>query len=739
MSEQNQKNSAIEALLSASAKNLQLAEKKPIDATAWFLGPKAENASTLLDLVKKAAQSHIDTRLQYMPDDPRIFDQNDPPQGHQESIKILTQELESVLTQLKGSIPLASYRNQSHMYWDITLPGAVGYFAGMLYNQNNVAAEASPVTTMLEIQVGKDLCDMLGFRRLTDPEDPFQPWGHITCDGSIANGEAMWAAHNLKFLPIAVAAAIKNDLKKAEQATVETCQGKCARLIDLNTWNLLNLPIDEIIGLIHSVADQSGIAEDEVVEKVDQYTVQKIGIVEFQQQFLSEYKQAVPLALVPGNAHYSWPKTATLIGLGSHSVVPVSVDLNGRMDMQKLRDELDQCLSSAQPVMQVVAVMGSTAEGAVDPLLEILKIREDFQKKGLNFAVHVDGAWGGYFASLLRFRVGEKPDPAAIINDYPESYVSEHFKTHFKALKKVDSVTLDPHKSGFIPYPAGCLCYRNGAMRYQIAYTSPVVSHGAKIDVGTYGIEGSKPGAAATSVYLSHKVIPLDTTGYGRLLGRCLFNSKRFYAALMAMDLPRAGETSRYNITALQRLPAEKQGLSEDEILKQKHYLKSNFVSCTSKTLIEQVLGLPETATEAQKKALALFQEIGSDLSIIAYAFNFNTANGQNTDLKLMNDLTDLIFSKLSLKAEDSGNIPSVEMFVTASEFDPLSHGQALLNDFARRAGVTPIEGKPIKFLISTTQNPWLSTTDNDFNMIDPLIEILSRTVNQSIDELLQQ
>ena len=39
------------------------------------------------------------------------------------------------------------------------LAGIAGYFAAMLYNQNNVAAEASPVTTLLEIQVGQDFCD----------------------------------------------------------------------------------------------------------------------------------------------------------------------------------------------------------------------------------------------------------------------------------------------------------------------------------------------------------------------------------------------------------------------------------------------------------------------------------------------------------------------------------------------------------------------------------------------------
>ena len=49
--------------------------------------------------------------------------------------------------------------------------------------------------------------------------------------------------------------------------------------------------------------------------------------------------------------------------------------------------------------------------------------------------------------------------------------------------------------------------------------------------------KGTNPGAAAAAVYLSHRVIPLDLSGYGRLLGRCLFNSRRLYAALLTQDL----------------------------------------------------------------------------------------------------------------------------------------------------------------------------------------------------------
>ena len=49
----------------------------------------------------------------------------------------------------------------------------------------------------------------------------------------------------------------------------------------------------------------------------------------------------------------------------------------------------------------MVSIMGSTEEGSVDPLGGIIRIRDEFQKKGLSFVVHADAAWGGYFCTML--------------------------------------------------------------------------------------------------------------------------------------------------------------------------------------------------------------------------------------------------------------------------------------------------------------------------------------------------
>ena len=94
-----------------------------------------------------------------------------------------------------------SFALQGHVSGDTVFSANIGYITGLLYNQNNVTQESSSVTTTYEIEVGKDLSEMLGF-------DRGKSRGHLTAGGTIANIEVMWAARNVKFLPLAFESAL---------------------------------------------------------------------------------------------------------------------------------------------------------------------------------------------------------------------------------------------------------------------------------------------------------------------------------------------------------------------------------------------------------------------------------------------------------------------------------------------------------------------------------------------------
>ena len=134
------------------------------------------------------------------------------------------------------------------------------------------------------------------------------------------------------------------------------------------------------------------------------------------------------------------------------------------------------------------------------------KLNEEinFSLQGLNFSIHADAAWGAYFSCMYR----EHHDPlmAAKEGFVPELQLNSHVTEQLKALNQCDTITVDPHKSGFCPYPAGAICYRNQDLNNFLSLTSDVVYYHGNINFGDLGLEGSKPGAAAAGVLLANRV-----------------------------------------------------------------------------------------------------------------------------------------------------------------------------------------------------------------------------------------
>jgi len=716
---------------------LKLDETGTDSLAAWFLGPKAENQSVLTELITRSIDAHCQDRKDYFPDDPVfVTDKIKESTDYKLSIAAFEGHLNAMLNELRGSIPLASYRNQSHMYWDITLPGSVGYFAAMLYNQNNVAVEASPVTTYLEMQVGDDLCTMLGYR--VPPENDksgnsIKPWGHITCDGSVANTESMWASRNLKFFPVMLAQALKNEssLKKARGLMVTLSNGRdVKRLVDLDSWTLLNLRTDDVLSLSPNLQLQFGIKPDVLKDAMAPYNVQNLGMAQFYRRLLPDLQPEIPAIMAPSTMHYSWPKAAALLGIGSDAIEKIDVDLDCRMDTKHLRQKLDECLARQRPVMQVVAVMGTTEESAVDPLADIVAMRDEYRQRGLEFELHLDAAWGGYFASMLRNEGNDTAVSAAGLERTPAMTMSGYLRRQYESFAEADSITVDPHKAGYIPYPAGALCYRNGAQRDLVAFTAPVVYHGG-VDptVGVYGVEGSKPGAAAAGVYLSHRVIRTDASGYGKILGKCFWNSKRLYAEVLTLG--DRGDDLPFIVRTVQRPPAERAGKSANEVKKQIEFIGNEFVRRSNDELVEYFKENPD--------AWELFREMGSDQIIITYSFNLKLPDGSiNKDIALCNALNMEVFRRLSLQEFDkrnSGEVPTKPMFVTQSSFAQDGYGEAFVEHYAQRLELDWVPNSAVTFIISTTQDPWVTNTAEG-NFIPRLGDILRETVIDSVHKI---
>lgn len=231
---------------------------------------------------------------------------------------------------------------------------------------------------------------------------------------------------------------MKNEpsLAAARDFTVPLLNGQELRLIDLDAWSVLNLKADDILAVPSRIIREfPAISSDVITQAIDQYTLQSLGWSDFADRYLGEVPSA-PKIMASSTMHYSWPKNAAILGIGKDNVIPIHVDLDARMRIDSLREALQQCVQQKSPVIMTVCVIGSTEESAVDPLVEVLAIREEFRDKGLEFTIHCDAAWGGYFASLLRvdLQMAEVTDESL---DYtPSVAMSDHVNRQYQVLRR---------------------------------------------------------------------------------------------------------------------------------------------------------------------------------------------------------------------------------------------------------------------------------------------------------------
>jgi glutamate/tyrosine decarboxylase-like PLP-dependent enzyme len=502
---------------------------------AWFLGPRGENAELLERLIVEALRDHVFWRRNYHPEDGfTIREMDKRREGYEESVAVLTQELMGLLAQLKRDVPFFSGRYKGHMVAEQTIAAQIGYVATMLYNPINIAAELSPVTTRLELEVAGDLARMIGY-------DPARSWGHLTSGGTIANFEALWLARSVRYLSVAAAgAATELDL----ELPVQTARGSTVAVADLPLWDLLNIPGEAGLDLWERLWRSSPPAE--VKPAVANHSLAAIGYQEYSRRLALDYGDPLPagVVLVAATAHYSWEKIVRALGIGSNQLVYIPLDTRFRMDPDAMWERITELAHHRQPILACISVCGTTEESAVDRLDQVLEIRDRSERElGVTFHVHSDACYGGYAAAMTRKADGTRRSAAEIRAAAGGEWPDEDWVSSLSALGRADSVSIDPHKMGYVPYSAGAILVRDGRTRHLVAtdppYLSPPDAAAPAMErfLGRYILEGSKPGAAAAAVWLSHKVLPLNEKGYGYLIERTMAGARRLHAGLGGAEL----------------------------------------------------------------------------------------------------------------------------------------------------------------------------------------------------------
>lgn len=473
------------------------------DVHALFLGPKSENRTFFKQMLDFVMDEHIHWRRDFHPSDKPVATLAEQRSDrYAESLMRTEEALLELSARLKsGSVPFFSPRYLGHMISDTLMAANLGYLATILYNPNNCSYEASSASTMLELEVGRELCGLFGY-------DPETSWGHITSGGTVANYEALWVARNLRSLALALSE-VRPDL----------VEGFSAR-------ETANLPIDTLLELLARCKTEGDLPN--VRKATAQYRGASSGLGK---------------VLLPQSKHYSWTKALDILGLGQDSMIPIPVDTECRMDTEFLRQTVIDLVENETPILAVIAVAGTTESGAVDYVHHVTALRRELREShGAGFYLHIDGAYGGYIRSMFRAEDGSMMELHDVRRHFAkQGYFSpqvhwpeEGVYRAFEAIREADSVTVDPHKLGYVPYAAGGIVMKDRRALDLISYYAAYTFEGEGVEpalLGAFIMEGSRPGASAASVWMAHKVLPLSIHGYGKLLAYSVDGAQRLFQA----------------------------------------------------------------------------------------------------------------------------------------------------------------------------------------------------------------
>ena len=482
-----------------------------------FLGPYGENDALLEKLVVEFLRDHVYWRRNFHPEDPPAIPTGAASEPAFRDFEArMRRELHALSASLKRSVPFHSPRYIGHMVSDLLLPGMLAQFLTLPYNPNNVSLDAAPVTIDLELKAGLQLARMLGY--VDDPTRPDCAFGHLTSGGTLANFQSLRLALALKAFPVAMRAVSPPglDVPEDDWAAFNLTASAGVDLLERWTAWLAHCP----------TAQRRQWRQRLVAERLE-----TLGLADF----LAKHPQLrSPRVLAPVTAHYSWSKGMKLMGLGRAQLELVP-ERGMRTDTGALEGMLARCERERQPVLMVVGVMGSTEFGTIDPIHDLVAARERWAARGLGFSVHVDAAWGGYLATLFREADGRLRALADMREEYRD-FPAPEVHAAVAALGQADSITVDPHKLGYIPYGAGAfLCRDQRAMVLLAEDADYVFTPGQDGDyfqrfrqLGRYIPEGSKPGAAAAAVYVTHRVLPLDHENFGQLPRESILATEAF-------------------------------------------------------------------------------------------------------------------------------------------------------------------------------------------------------------------
>ena len=187
------------------------------------------------------------------------------------------------------------------------------------------------------------------------------------------------------------------------------------------------------------------------------------------------------------DSHYTHSRMSEVLYIES---IGILTDQFGRIDLNHLEEEL-----AKGRIGTVVATLGTTGLGAIDPLADIIPLARKYGAR-----VHVDTAYGGFFKLI-------------------ENHLDPEGARHYAAISQSDSIVVDPHKHGLQPYGCGAVFFNDISIGRFYKHDSPYTYFASEdLHFGEIQLECSRAGASAAALWATLKVFPLTEGGLGQIL-----------------------------------------------------------------------------------------------------------------------------------------------------------------------------------------------------------------------------
>ena len=205
-------------------------------------------------------------------------------------------------------------------------------------------------------------------------------------------------------------------------------------------------------------------------------------------------------------AHFSMEKSTHLMGMGYEAVVKVPVNDKMQMDVAKLRELIEADVKAGNIPFCVVATVGTTDFGSIDPMDELRKICDEY-----GMWLHADAAYG-----------------SGVI-------MSEKYAHRVAGLAACDSITVDFHKMFLLPVSCSASLIKDKRHFEALTIHADYLNREEDEEDGYINLVNKSMQTTrrfdALKVWISFKM--RGRQGWSELITKCIDNAEYFYNQLI--------------------------------------------------------------------------------------------------------------------------------------------------------------------------------------------------------------